>query len=244
MNPWEILGISPDSDKTQIKKSYARLVKQINRDESPEEFQSLREAFDAAMSGLDGDNPVPSSEFAEEKLFNLTHTDGDLEKAQETKSSDSEYGHQVVLEDLRNVLLSEDDSQWDEFSKRDELVAFDSKQKLALPVFSILIELSGKFFYQKSLRPKFATLASIFSWQEMEVELIRYYEPDDISRVFALSTKSKALSARKVIPSDPQFASPGEKEVSLPKSKSLFKTKGFWIGWFICYMLIKFLLSD
>ena len=42
MNAWEILGIEPTKDKKEIKKAYARLLKQYHPEENPEEFKQIQ----------------------------------------------------------------------------------------------------------------------------------------------------------------------------------------------------------
>lgn len=45
MNAWEILGIEPTSDKKEIKKAYARLLKQYHPEENPEKFKQIQAAY-------------------------------------------------------------------------------------------------------------------------------------------------------------------------------------------------------
>ena len=45
MNAWEILGIEPTKDKKEIKKAYARLLKQYHPEENPEEFKQIQAAY-------------------------------------------------------------------------------------------------------------------------------------------------------------------------------------------------------
>ena len=45
MNCWDVLGIEPTSDKKEIKKAYARLLKQYHPEENPEEFKQIQEAY-------------------------------------------------------------------------------------------------------------------------------------------------------------------------------------------------------
>ena len=45
MNAWEILGIEPTRDKKEIKKAYARLLKQYHPEENPEKFQRIQAAY-------------------------------------------------------------------------------------------------------------------------------------------------------------------------------------------------------
>lgn len=45
---WHILGIEPTTDEREIRRAYARELKQRRPDQDPQGFQELREAFDAA----------------------------------------------------------------------------------------------------------------------------------------------------------------------------------------------------
>ena len=49
MNAWEILGIEPTSDKKEIKKAYARLLKQYHPEENPEEFKQIQVAYQQCL---------------------------------------------------------------------------------------------------------------------------------------------------------------------------------------------------
>ena len=49
MNAWEILGIEPTSDKKEIKKAYARLLKQYHPEENPEEFKQIQAAYQQCL---------------------------------------------------------------------------------------------------------------------------------------------------------------------------------------------------
>ena len=49
MNAWEILGIQPTSDKKEIKKAYARLLKQYHPEENPEEFKQIQAAYQQCL---------------------------------------------------------------------------------------------------------------------------------------------------------------------------------------------------
>ena len=49
MNFWNILNISPTTEKKQVKRAYAKLLKQHKPEQDPEGYQRLREAFDAAI---------------------------------------------------------------------------------------------------------------------------------------------------------------------------------------------------
>lgn len=49
MNVWEILGIEPTSDKKEIKKAYARLLKQYHPEENPEKFKKIQAAYQQCL---------------------------------------------------------------------------------------------------------------------------------------------------------------------------------------------------
>lgn len=49
MNAWEILGIEPTSDKKEIKKAYAKLLKQYHPEENPEKFKQIQAAYQQCL---------------------------------------------------------------------------------------------------------------------------------------------------------------------------------------------------
>lgn len=49
MNAWEILGIEPTSDKKEIKKAYAKLLKQYHPEENPEKFKQIQVAYQQCL---------------------------------------------------------------------------------------------------------------------------------------------------------------------------------------------------
>lgn len=49
MNAWEILRIEPTSDKKEIKKAYARLLKQYHPEENPEKFKKIQAAYQQCL---------------------------------------------------------------------------------------------------------------------------------------------------------------------------------------------------
>lgn len=78
MNIWKILETEPTNDKRSIKTAYRQKLKEINPENSPEEFMKLREAYEQALEWQDtelnqietedGENPVVRWS---EKLFLL-----------------------------------------------------------------------------------------------------------------------------------------------------------------------------
>lgn len=49
MNALEILGIEPTSDKKEIKKAYAKLLKQYHLEENPEKFKQIQAAYQQCL---------------------------------------------------------------------------------------------------------------------------------------------------------------------------------------------------
>lgn len=64
MNAREVLGIDPTSDKKEIKKAYARLLKQYHPEENPEEFKQIQAAFQQC---LHQDQEIESVSFEQNK---------------------------------------------------------------------------------------------------------------------------------------------------------------------------------
>lgn len=64
MNAWEVLGIEPTSDKKEIKKAYARLLKQYHPEENPEEFKQIQAAY---RQCLHPDQEIESISFEQNK---------------------------------------------------------------------------------------------------------------------------------------------------------------------------------
>ena len=49
MNCWKVLGIEPTQNKKEIKKAYAKLLKQYHPEENPEEFKQIQEAYQQCL---------------------------------------------------------------------------------------------------------------------------------------------------------------------------------------------------
>lgn len=64
MNTWEVLEIEPTSDKKEIKKAYARLLKQYHPEENPEEFKQIQAAYQQC---LHPDQEIESVSFEQNK---------------------------------------------------------------------------------------------------------------------------------------------------------------------------------
>jgi len=52
MTPWERLGVDQSADKRDIKRAYSKLIKSYRPDESPTEFQEIREAYEVMLANV------------------------------------------------------------------------------------------------------------------------------------------------------------------------------------------------
>ncbi len=60
MTPWQRLGIEENANKKDIKRAYATLIKEFRPDDSPVEFQQIREAYEYMLADL-ADAPVDTT---------------------------------------------------------------------------------------------------------------------------------------------------------------------------------------
>ncbi|QWF15136.1 J domain-containing protein [Lysobacter capsici] len=78
MNPFEHLGIEPGADEREIKRAYARRLRQVRPDDDPAGFQALHEAYQACLgyaqhlrwqamqdAQVESDDPAPASQASE-----------------------------------------------------------------------------------------------------------------------------------------------------------------------------------
>lgn len=49
---WDVLELSDDSDRSEVRRAYARLIKKFRPDESPLEFQKIHDAYQEALNWL------------------------------------------------------------------------------------------------------------------------------------------------------------------------------------------------
>lgn len=49
MNCWKVLGIESTQDKKEIKRAYAKLLKQYHPEENPEEFKQIQDAYQQCL---------------------------------------------------------------------------------------------------------------------------------------------------------------------------------------------------
>lgn len=109
MNPWQVLGVEPGSDRRTIKRAYTRLVKEVHPEDHPDEFMQLRQAYEWALKTLD----APSRPMA----FTVEPENAEDEPLasfvwdhQGRASSADTWQASPVIEDAWSVTLPEPDS--------------------------------------------------------------------------------------------------------------------------------------
>lgn len=83
-SPWQVLGIAPGSSLAEVKKAYARLLRQHRPDQDPAGFRRLRDAYELAVRLVESGMawPVQHEEEEEEEAEDVV-VDGDEGRAQD-----------------------------------------------------------------------------------------------------------------------------------------------------------------
>ncbi|GCF95331.1 hypothetical protein NRIC_32220 [Enterococcus florum] len=103
MNIWELLEIEKTQEIKQIKKAYAKKLKQIVPDEQPAEFQQLKEAFDRAVELAKGSGQIDQVYPSERRT--------PVERLEPEETVDDSFMHKVQ-QFLRECAYFDDLAAW------------------------------------------------------------------------------------------------------------------------------------
>ena len=106
MDCWKILGIEPTEDKTEIKRAFAKKVKENPPDADAKIYQSIREAYNQAMSGNyffasrdedededdDSFDEDDESDWEQEKPDDNSYSDDFDQDSEESEQDDEDFG--------------------------------------------------------------------------------------------------------------------------------------------------------
>ena len=122
---WNILGIEPTKDIKAIKAAYAKLAKQYNPEEHPEEFKRIFDAYKSACAYARSKNtPEPQKPDTTQEGLNLSF-------APKQEQSQSEENGQENAFDFSNVNDSAKPQPQREDKKEDNALDFSSMKKSA-----------------------------------------------------------------------------------------------------------------
>jgi len=125
MTPWEILGISQDADKRDIKRAYGKLIKENRPDDSPEQFQLIRSAYEYMLDSLsDSSAPTPHFSSIMSAAVSPTKTTTENELPQSptktpTKQTRPSGSQDAALTEAANQAPSDDLADQDSDGNRD-----------------------------------------------------------------------------------------------------------------------------
>jgi len=68
MSIWQELGIEPTANRGEIRRAYAKRLKDVHPEEDPEGFQRLREAYEQALEACDRPSVAPNVRSAPEQI--------------------------------------------------------------------------------------------------------------------------------------------------------------------------------
>lgn len=159
MEIWQILGIEPTKDKTELKTVYREKLSKVNPEDDPEGFKELRSAYEEAMRLADVD-------------------EGEQSAADEEKSP-----LLLAIEDMYFDFFSRIDvNKWQELFDRDEFVSLDSSED----AFDTLMKFLMDYFYIPKKVWKY--IVDCFDIKSRRKELSEEYPVDFIDYIITNST--------------------------------------------------------
>jgi hypothetical protein len=193
MDCWERLAIDATSNTKDIKRAYAKQLKQCHPEDQPEEFQTLNLAYKEALQLAKGNITRPEPEILQvdldrenEQAPTDNHNDNIKLKAEEFLSS-----LQALLQHHQQRT---DKRAWDILLEVPELRSMEFRQLISNYVFYIIAEHFTRQDINVYIPPSFIQrLIDLFNWGSNELELARNFSADAIDLVMnqALPINSK-----------------------------------------------------
>ncbi|MEM7433204.1 MAG: J domain-containing protein [Pseudomonadota bacterium] len=111
---WQLLGIEPTESERDVKRAYARKVKEIRPDEKPTEFQALHEAYKAALFYCQ--HPDLANQIGDPDLIYIEGDPSELQNDEAVETEDVfEYVEPIErLTDAQQTLLTKLESDIDD----------------------------------------------------------------------------------------------------------------------------------
>lgn len=101
MTPYEILGIEPTATKVEIKKAFAKLVKENPPDKDANKYQEIRNAYEQAIENLSKALEDEQFLFVQPETADAAQTESFTSSEQSAPSSDDE-AFDSVLNSIKN----------------------------------------------------------------------------------------------------------------------------------------------
>jgi len=243
MNCWDVLGLLPTDNKREIKRAYAKILKNVNPEDRPREFQILSEAYqDALKFAGQGDSPSPlslvKSSFPDTRIKESPTDDIELngsvnEDSIQGNVEEIVHNYMCDLAELyndpkRGVIFE----QWTKLIEHPDLLDLEVKAALEYSVFGFFAEVIKRemdYALERLLDDILKGFDKVFQWQNDEITLCRYFPDDDIDRIMAYLRAEKSV---KGIDHQPN--------AEIPQAKSNFI--GFIFMWVGIFVLIQFVL--
>lgn len=106
MSFWDILGIDPTNDTSAVKKAYAKELRKHHPEDDPEGFQTLHEAYSAALKYIKYIKEKPSeaeiNTITSDNYFEKVDLEDEQDESPNKSSNDAEPRHSFNIVDIKN----------------------------------------------------------------------------------------------------------------------------------------------
>jgi hypothetical protein len=214
---WEILDLSPNASKKEIKRRYSQLVKQYHPEEYPEKFSEIRSAYEVALASIQTHKPPPSDVSSyqqhgyqvEAVNYQSKHSEDIARKSQqddEKKEVENFIEHEKTklshLCDLIDSLIENKNrnkwSSWQIVLEKNDLLHHGAKTYFEKYIFDALMKLA---ITEQISSHIFRKINEYFGWLQDYTRLLAMADNDDAD-YFAYLVKH-AAAEEPLQPADP-----------------------------------------